>query len=42
MAGIGIIGCGYISRFHCEGYQLAGGRIVHVCDINKESAKLAG
>lgn len=42
MVRIGIIGCGYISRFHCEGYQLAGGKIVHVCDVNEETAKKAG
>lgn len=35
---IGIIGCGSISRFHYEGYELAGARIAHVCDIRPEAA----
>ena len=39
MTRVGIIGCGYISRFHHEGYEKAGAKIVHVCDIRKEAAQ---
>ncbi len=38
MTGIGIIGCGQISRFHHEGYERAGAKIAHVCDIRPEIA----
>ncbi|HEX2950778.1 MAG TPA: Gfo/Idh/MocA family oxidoreductase [Armatimonadota bacterium] len=38
MARVGIIGCGDISRFHQEGYRRAGAQVVHVCDINRETA----
>lgn len=37
--GVGIIGCGQISRFHHEGYAKAGARIVHVCDLRAEAAQ---
>ncbi len=37
--GIGIIGCGQISRFHHEGYEKAGARIAHVCDTRLEAAQ---
>ncbi len=39
MTGIGIIGCGSISRFHYEGYERAGARIAHVCDLRPEAAQ---
>jgi len=42
MTGIGIIGCGGISRFHYEGYERAGARIVHVCDLRPEAARAVG
>lgn len=42
MTGIGIIGCGGISRFHYEGYEKAGARIAHVCDIRREAAEAVG
>ena len=42
MTGIGIIGCGGISRFHYEGYEKAGARIAHVCDIRREAAEVVG
>ncbi len=38
MTRVGIIGCGGISRFHLDGYELAGARIVHACDLNAEAA----
>jgi len=37
--GIGIIGCGQISHFHYEGYEKAGARIAHVCDMRLEAAQ---
>jgi predicted dehydrogenase len=39
---VGIIGCGYISRFHIEGFERAGAKIVHACDIRKEAADAVG
>lgn len=39
MTNVGIIGCGNIARFHCEGYERAGARIVHVCDLRAEAAQ---
>lgn len=39
MTQVGIIGCGGISRFHYEGYEKAGARIVHVCDLRPEAAR---
>ncbi|HEY3416745.1 MAG TPA: Gfo/Idh/MocA family oxidoreductase [Armatimonadota bacterium] len=42
MTGIGIIGCGNISRFHYEGYEKAGARIVHACDLRPEAAQKLG
>ncbi len=42
MTGIGIIGCGGISRFHYEGYEKAGARIAHVCDVRREAAQAVG
>ena len=39
MTNIGIIGCGNIARFHYEGYEKAGARIAHVCDIRPEAAQ---
>ena len=39
MTKIGIIGCGSISRFHYEGYEKAGARIAHVCDIRLDAAQ---
>ncbi|MHB9022586.1 MAG: Gfo/Idh/MocA family protein [Armatimonadota bacterium] len=42
MTGIGIIGCGNIARFHYEGYELAGARIAHACDIRPEAAQKLG
>lgn len=42
MVGVGIIGCGNISRFHLRGYERAGARIVHVCDVRADVAQGAG
>lgn len=42
MVNIGIIGCGYMSQFHCQGYEQAGVNIVHVADLNEEVAKEVG
>jgi len=42
MAKVGIIGCGYISHFHYEGYEHAGAKIVHVCDVRKDAAEAVG
>ena len=42
MTGIGIIGCGGISRFHHEGFTAAGARIAHVCDLRAEAAEAVG
>ncbi len=42
MVKTGIIGCGNISRFHYEGYEKAGAKIAHVCDIRQEAAKAVG
>src|SRR5512133_1028266 len=39
MTRVGIIGCGNISRFHHEGYAMAGAQIVHTCDIRPEVAE---
>lgn len=38
MTRIGIIGCGYIAKFHYEGFEKAGAKIVHVCDLRKDAA----
>jgi len=35
----GVIGCGNISRFHFNGLEKAGARIIHIADINEEAAK---
>ena len=42
MTGVGIIGCGTISKFHHEGYAKAGARIVHACDIREAAAAAVG
>jgi len=42
MINVGIIGCGSISRFHYEGYELAGARIAHVCDMHAPAAEAVG
>jgi predicted dehydrogenase len=42
MTNIGLIGCGQISRFHYEGYEQAGARIAHVCDLREETARAVG
>ena len=42
MTRVGIIGCGGISHFHYEGYEKAGAKIVHVCDIRREAAEAVG
>lgn len=42
MTNVGIIGCGGISRFHHEGFHLAGARIAHVCDVRREAAQAVG
>ena len=39
MTRVGIIGCGSIAKFHYEGYEKAGARIVHVCDLRREAAQ---
>lgn len=39
MVNVGIIGCGGISHFHYEGYERAGARIAHVCDLRREAAQ---
>jgi len=39
MVNIGIIGCGGISHFHYEGYERAGAKIVHVCDLRADAAQ---
>jgi predicted dehydrogenase len=39
MTGIGIIGCGNISRFHYEGYQRAGANVVYACDVQLDRAE---
>jgi predicted dehydrogenase len=36
--GVGIIGCGGIAHFHYEGFERAGARIVHCCDLRSEAA----
>lgn len=38
MTRVGIIGCGSISKFHYEGYDRAGAKIAHVCDLRKDAA----
>ncbi len=35
----GIIGCGNISRFHFNGLEKAGAKIVHIADLNENAAK---
>ena len=42
MVNVGIIGCGGISRFHLGGYERAGARIVHVCDLRADVAQAVG
>ncbi len=39
MTRVGIIGCGGIARFHCEGYERAGAQVVHACDVRREAAR---
>ena len=39
MVNVGIIGCGGISHFHYEGYERAGARIAHVCDLRADAAQ---
>jgi len=39
MVNVGIIGCGGISHFHYEGYERAGARIAHVCDLREDAAQ---
>ncbi|MCE5198884.1 MAG: Gfo/Idh/MocA family oxidoreductase [Armatimonadota bacterium] len=39
MTKVGIVGCGTISKFHYEGYERAGAKVVHVCDLNIDAAK---
>ena len=38
MTKVGIIGCGNISRFHCQGYKSVGAQITRVCDLRIETA----
>ena len=42
MTDVGIIGCGSISHFHYEGYERAGARIVHACDVREAAAREVG
>ncbi len=42
MVNVGIIGCGGISHFHYEGYERAGARITHICDLRREAAQPVG
>jgi predicted dehydrogenase len=42
MVRIGVIGCGNIARFHLRGYERAGARIVHACDVRPEAAQAVG
>ena len=42
MTRIGIIGCGGISKFHYEGFERAGAKIAHVCDIRRDAAEAVG
>lgn len=35
----GIVGCGNIARFHCNGLEKAGAAIVHLADINEKAAQ---
>ncbi len=39
MLKVGLIGCGYISKFHCSGYEKAAAKITRVCDVRMEAAK---
>lgn len=39
MTHVGIIGCGGIAKFHYEGYEKAGARVVHACDLRPEAAQ---
>lgn len=39
MVKVGLIGCGYISKFHISGHEKAGSQIVHVCDVRLEAAQ---
>ena len=39
MVRIGIIGCGGIAKFHYEGYEKAGAKIAHVCDLHPDAAE---
>lgn len=39
MTRVGIIGCGNIARFHCDGYTRAGARVTHVCDLRADAAE---
>ena len=40
MTQVGIIGCGTIAKFHYEGYERAGAKIAHVCDMNPDAAQV--
>jgi predicted dehydrogenase len=37
--GYGIVGCGNIARFHFNGLQAAGARVVHIADVNEKAAE---
>jgi predicted dehydrogenase len=39
MTHVGIIGCGNIAPFHYEGYERAGARIAHVCDLRLDAGE---
>ncbi|MHB1456245.1 MAG: Gfo/Idh/MocA family protein [Armatimonadota bacterium] len=39
MIKVGIIGCGNISHFHYEGYERAGAKLTHFCDLRLEAAE---
>lgn len=39
MTRVGIIGCGTIAKFHYEGYERAGAKVIHVCDVNLDAAR---
>ena len=39
MTRVGIIGCGTISKFHYEGFERAGAKITHVCDLRPAAAE---
>lgn len=39
MVKVGIIGCGNISHFHYEGYERAGAKLTHFCDLRLDAAE---